>query len=288
MKSLYIIFACLCWACDTLIRYPLQFKGYNAIDIVFFEHVFALGILILFFYKKISWSFLKANFFNFLMIGTFGSAIATLSFTQAFQILNPSVVILLQKLQPVVAIVLSVFLLNEKINKRFLFGAFFCLVGAIVLSCSDFLINGSWEIHSFRGLILVTVSIFGWAFATVFGKKVSLKENSVIKIMQGRFIFGLLGLSPFFIFNSEGNILDVYFFKEVSFLVFISALLAMYFYYRGMQYIPAKVVTIYELFFPLLAVLVNWIFLGQSLNVLQIIGAAILIFGSFFVEKRSS
>jgi hypothetical protein len=45
------------------------------------------------------------------VIGGVGSAIATVAFTESFQFLNPSLVILLQKMQPVVAITLAAIVL---------------------------------------------------------------------------------------------------------------------------------------------------------------------------------
>ncbi|RYZ75310.1 MAG: hypothetical protein EOP06_32540, partial [Proteobacteria bacterium] len=48
-------------------------------------------------------------------------------------------------------------------------------------------------------------------------------------------------------------------------------------YYRGMQVTKASVACWLELFYPVTAVTVNWIFLGSTLNVPQIAGCVVLV-----------
>jgi len=57
----------------------------------------------------------------------------------------------------------------------------------------------------------------------------------------------------------------------------------MWLYYLGMKRLPAHVVAIAELLFPVFAVLVNWYFLDAGLLVVQMIGTAILLLGSTLV-----
>jgi drug/metabolite transporter (DMT)-like permease len=134
-----VILACFFWGMDTLIRYPLVERGINPITIVFYEHI----VLTLLFSLNLFGSIRRlgelklADLFSFLVIGGIGSAVATVAFTQSFQYLNPSLVILLQKLQPVVAILLSSLILKEQIQKEFLVWAFVCLVGGLLISSPD-------------------------------------------------------------------------------------------------------------------------------------------------------
>ena len=120
---LFICIACFVWSLDTLIRYPLLGRGFSADQIIFFEHLF-LSLLfipsIIKLVKKLLGS-KKDILMSFFIVGGVGSALSTLAFTKAFGLINPSLVILLQKLQPVVAITLSAVFLKEKINSRSLF-----------------------------------------------------------------------------------------------------------------------------------------------------------------------
>lgn len=136
-----IIGACALWALDTLIRYPLVNGGLDALSLVFYEHLLLSIVLVTISFKSLPrFKMLKfKHLVSFIIVGGVGSALATIAFTQAFTLINPSLVILLQKFQPVVAISLASLVLKEKIQKMFLIWAFFCLIGALLISYEDIL-----------------------------------------------------------------------------------------------------------------------------------------------------
>jgi drug/metabolite transporter (DMT)-like permease len=63
----------------------------------------------------------------------------------------------------------------------------------------------------------------------------------------------------------------------VLIIALIAGFLSLIIYYYGLQYTRASVATLCELAFPFSAVVVNWIFLGASLSVIQIIGGLVLL-----------
>ncbi|MAW07623.1 MAG: EamA family transporter [Halobacteriovoraceae bacterium] len=293
MGVLLIFLACIAWSLDTLIRYPLLSSSFTSIDIVFYEHLF-LGILFVPTFLgliKTKQLFKKENLTSFIVIGIFGSAISTLSFTKAFSLINPSIVILLQKFQPVIAITLSYFILGEKVDKKFIFWAFVCVIGGFIISYKqiasgmDFksLNLSGYDRNSILGLFFSALAVIGWGSATVFGKKLSLNGVTVPQVMSGRFIFGLLGMLPFVPFLTSNSIQSD-FISKIILLVLLSGVLGIFFYYNGLKRVPAKVATLAELFFPFCAVIINWIFLDTSLDILQILGGVILIFGSTVIQ----
>jgi len=104
------------------------------------------------------------------------------------------------------------------------------------------------------------------------------------EIMSGRFFWGALTLTPFYFLSGTEKSLEVLFFHKVLFMVCISGLLGMFFYYQGLRRISARLCALLELFFPLCAVIVNWIFLDQSLNNLQLMGGGLLLWGSTMIH----
>jgi len=287
MNSFYIIFACLLWACDSLIRYPLVGKGISSTQIVFYEHLIAVSLIGMIFYKSLS-KVLKSRYrFSFFVIGGLGSALATLCFTQAFTIMNPSVVILIQKLQPVVAIVLASMILKEKVPPHFMLAAFIAIIGAILLNANYFE-NIVFEFNA-KGIIFSLIAVCGWAAATVYGRKLSNEGLKETEIMLGRFMWGTLMLIPFLAFaelNDSIVAIEPMDAMKIFSLVLISAIIAMYAYYRGLRVTEAKMATILELFFPFFAVIINWVFLGQALNSIQILGGLILIMSSTYMQLK--
>ena len=296
MGLIYIFIASLLWATDTLIRYPLMTSGLSAVKIVFIEHLILLLCLIPFLYiQRNFWkSLTKEEFFSYLFIGGIGSALATLSFTKAFSLLNPSLVIVLQKLQPIVAISLARFFLKETVSREFLFWAFVCLLGGLFISYQDFykgitlLIGGktSLGVDSLSGYFFAGVAVLGWGASTVFGKKLSLLGHNQWHLISGRFGVGFICLLPIVFFSKEVMTTQLYIFNKLLIMVFLSGFLGMIFYYLGLKRSSARLTALAEMFFPLCAIIINWLVFGTTLSFVQLIGASLLILGSVVLQYK--
>lgn len=293
----FVILASFSWAIDTLIRYPLLGSGVSAEMIVLTEHLILSAIFLPFViknfkhYTKMSVS----DLFSFIVIGGLGSALATLFFTKAFTFLNPSLVIVLQKLQPIFAISLAAFILGERIHGRFVIFGIICLVGAWLVSYQDLMPGlkelsfsfGSFSEKTKWGYIYTMLAVLSWASATVFGKKLASNGHGEKEIMAGRFFMGLIFLLPFI--NqlktpTDSDNLVIY--GKIAAMVLISGLLGMWLYYKGLKRLSAKLCALAELFFPFCAVTVNWLFLDASLDTVQLIGAGLLLFGSLVIQWK--
>lgn len=295
---IFIILAGLLWAIDTLIRYPLLGSGISAERIVFTEHLFLSLIFIPILIKNYKrFGEIKiSTIFYFIVIGVFGSAIATLTFTKAFMMINPSLVILLQKLQPVIAISLASIFLGESIKKPFLIWGIVSLIGGILISSPDImpgLSNFDFSVGllsegALMGYGLTLVAVLSWGASTVFGKKLSAQGFDEMQIMGGRFLFGFVFMA-FYLF---GHLKNVSFdwnpavWGKILVMVLLSGLMGMYFYYKGLKLISARVAALAEMFFPFSAVAINWIFLDAKLLPVQLIGAGILILSSVVIQTK--
>jgi len=294
---IFIFSACLLWAADTLIRYPLLFGGSSAQQIVLFEHLLLVAVVVVVFIVKRR----KPNFINrktiipFIVIGIFGSALGTLAFTEAFYLANPTVVILLQKLQPLVAVTLAYALLKEQINPRFFLWLALALIGSFLLIWPDLqalLISfkeGNIESTNTAlwGYVLALFAVISWGSATVFGKKLSTQGVGSIDLMAGRFGFGLLGMLPFALMTpSLVTSIELSILQKILILAVMSGLIGMYFYYQGLKRIPAHWATLAEMLFPVAAIFVNWLFLNVEITYIQVLGAVTLIAASTMVQFR--
>lgn len=295
--TLLVILACLFWGVDTLIRYPLVESGISPVTIVFYEHLLLTCIFSIWLIPAIKriGELNISDIFSFLVIGGLGSAVGTVAFTESFQYLNPSLVILLQKLQPVVAIILAAIVLREQIQKQFIIWALVCLFGGLLVSSPDIVRFYHLMVSNFgsvtsdvatQGYFLVGVSIVCWGATTVFGKKLTLLGYDTKSIMGGRFLIGFLTLIPFVKWNRYLILPHGEDYIKIAVMVLISGALAMWFYYQGLKKINAKTAAIAEMFFPFFAIIVNWIFLGKQLTELQLLGGAILIFGSLVIQIK--
>ncbi|MCY4643334.1 MAG: DMT family transporter [Bacteriovoracales bacterium] len=312
MKGLFFIMvAAFFWGSDGLLRYPLLSSGkIHAETIVFYEHL----ILTLVFVplssfsseRGLPWkSFLtlplrpSRHLFYFLVIGAGGAALATVCYTRAFSLINPSLVILLQKLQPLVAILLAGWFLREPISKEFILWALVCLAGAFLISFHDLekiwglsasssqgLGDTLFEEGSLKGYLYALAAVVGWGASTVFGKKLTLAGYGTTQIMQGRYIVALAVLTPLMLGKGHSFAISSPHFFQISLMAAVSGLFGIYFYYRGLRLVSAKVCTLGELFFPLAAVFFNWVFLDLSVHPLQLVGGGMLLIGAFMVQIK--
>jgi drug/metabolite transporter (DMT)-like permease len=290
MGFLYIVVGALMWSLDTLIRYPLL-SIVHADTMVFIEHLFLFAYFLpLLFLHKFDFKKLSAKSLTaFFVIGMIGSAASTLAFTKAFSLINPSLVILLQKLQPFIAVALSSIMLKEKITGRFFICGIPAFLGALMLSYSDIAPAFQFGIESgaVYGYLLTLFAVAGWSASTVFGKWLGSNNFSETEIMAGRFIFGFVLLLIYCATQDSLPRADISIevYIKILIMVVLSGLIGMYFYYRGLKRLPAHIAAVAELFFPLTAVTINWIFLGKSLNSLQITGGIVLVASSLLLQR---
>lgn len=294
-----IVLGTLMWSADTLIRYPLL-ATIKAETLVFTEHFILTLIFVptlILSKHRLSLNKIKVeHWFSFFIIGVIGSAVSTLAFTAAFSLINPSLVILLQKLQVFVAIAGSAVILKEKFSSNFILCALIAICGALLISWRDiapFFLNpnstGSGS-SALIGYMLTLLAVLGWGLSTVYGKKLSLSGFKETQILAGRFIFGFLFLFIFCLSRQTQPGIEISgeSFYKILLMVLLSGLIGMTFYYKGLKLITAHRGAIAELFFPLSAVTVNWVFLDQTLEALQICGALLLIAASLLINHFNS
>lgn len=297
-KITFIFAAATCWALDSLFRYPLLGQGISPVYIVWLEHLF----LVLFLLPLVGINFLnrmkqisRNEVLAYIVIGFLGSGLATLAFTQAFSLMNPTLVILLQKLQPFVAHFFALWILKEKTPRFFLVYLLTALGGSILLTVPDFnfyllqnisMINDKTRL----GLILTLISILFWGMSTVFGKYLSLKNHSTTETMYGRFLFGFIYLSLhlFFVRQQIQFKLSLPQIGSVFSLAALSGLLGMWLYYQGMKQLTARQVALGELFFPVAAVAINWFAFSITISLQQIAGAILLVGSSFLFMNNKT
>ncbi len=288
----YLIFiAAMLWATDAPFRVHLT-KDLSSNFIVLAEHFFDVLVVlpILFIYrgelKKLNWK----SWLAVLAIAIGGSALASVAFTQAFKYVNPSVAILLQKLQPLIAIGLAASLLKEQLNKHFWLWTLVALLGAYIISFPGFkpqLFVGETLNPNMIGVSLALLAALLWGASTVFGKyvlnAVDFKVMTSLRFVLA-FVFLLILTSASHTMPQLSSVAG----KDWLYLVIIavtSGVVSLFIYYRGLQFTKASIATVAELGFPMAAVLVNYFFLDAKLLPMQFVGMAVLLFSIYRLTK---
>jgi drug/metabolite transporter (DMT)-like permease len=275
----FVTFAAILWAMDAPFRKYLTTQ-LSSTTIVLMEHILIVICVLAIFLPRLSelTKLTWREWLSVIFIGFGGSALATVLFTQSFHYLNPTVAILLQKLQPLIAIGLAAWILKESLSPNFWAWTIVALFGAYLVSFPDLHLTGfSWQNNI--GVLLALGAAFFWGGSTVFGRFV-LNKVSFQMMTSLRFLSALVFLFFLNVYYKTLPELKLATTKD-WFFVFMTAIIAgfisLLIYYYGLRSTKASVATLCELAFPFAAVIVNWIFLGATLSAMQIVGGLILL-----------
>jgi len=277
--SLLIALAAVLWSTDALFRLPLT-HTLSAYTIVFYEHLLAMVFVVPIIIK--SWAevckLTARQWWAVAFIGIAASALATVAFTASFSYVGPSVAILLQKLQPLVTFGLAFIILGERLPRGFWVWAALALVGAYLVSFPEILPNLVLYQRGVIGILLALLAAALWGGATVFGRFL-LNDVAFPIVTALRFIVALPFLAILALVNGGASsfALTPHDFLFLSIIMLGPGFGAMYVYYRGLRVTKASVSALLELMWPLAAVVLNWIFLHDTLTLVQIVGGLVLV-----------
>jgi drug/metabolite transporter, DME family len=294
---LLVCAAAMLWATDAPFRTHLT-ADLSAGFIVLAEHAVNLLFVlpILFFNWRELGSFTSREWIAIIVIAVGGSALASIAFTQSFSYVNPSVAILLQKVQPLIAISLAAVLLKETMHKYFWLWAAVAIGGAYLISFPTLrpqMYDGETFNPNTLGVLYALAAAVLWGASTVLGKYV-LRVSSFQMLTALR--FGVAFVFLFFLASIQDQIPP---FAAVTgtdwlFIVIVavvSGVFSLSIYYFGLQYTKASIATLAELGFPLAAVFVNayfiagnvaagtyfGLYLGQWIGTLLLLGALYML-----------
>ncbi|RLD71327.1 MAG: EamA/RhaT family transporter, partial [Bacteroidetes bacterium] len=118
--TLAISISAIMWGFDGVVLTP-RLSNLNVGWVVFILHAIPFLLMNIFMFKQYKNlnTFVKQDYLLFFLIALFGGAIGTIAIVKALFLVDfhqLSVVVLLQKLQPIFAIILAAILLKEKIK----------------------------------------------------------------------------------------------------------------------------------------------------------------------------
>jgi drug/metabolite transporter (DMT)-like permease len=270
-----VAIAAAMWGTDPIIRKTMSFTT-SATTIVFGEHVFLAALTLPFLLPALravfraGWSYVAAA----VVVGAGASAVATILFTDALighsDFITPVVI---QKVQPLVAVAGAAILLGERPRARFVWFFLPALVGF-------WLVNQAHPLDpSAKGAVVIaeaTGAAVLWALGTVLGRYLS-RRLEFQHIVTLRFFFGLvasaialpvMGASAYS--NGHDTLLILY-------LALATGLVALALYYYGLQKTPAVLSSLAELTYPAVAVIAGIYAYNQHLRWTQWLGVAAIL-----------
>ena len=281
LPQLAIIFAAILWSFDGLLRQALY--SVPSMIIVTIEHVIG-AVLFIPFILKARKEITKINqqtWVSVFWISICGGILGTFFYTSALSYvnyINLSVVVLLQKLQPLFAISLASVILKEKLSKKFLLLATIAIIGSFLVTFGLQPLS-KWEDKMIIASLFALLAAFSWGSSTVLGKYALQKLSFQIVTSLRLIITSIICLIIIMGTEDLYIIADLTKFQWLSiFIISISTgSIALFIYYYGLKNIPASHATLYELFWPLSAMFIDWFYRSRTLELAQIVGAVLLL-----------
>ena len=272
---LLIAIAAALWGLDPILRKPLA-SSTSATTIVFGEHVILVALTLPLLVRAIPAMrragprYVAASVF----VGAGASAIATILFTDALFHSDFITPVVLQKVQPLIAVIGAAVILRERPRPRF---AWF-LVAALL---GFWLVNQPHPLDpTAKGLRPVIESLAAailWAFGTVLGRYLG-RELEFQHILSLRFFFGLIAATialPIMGADAYAGAHDTLW---IAYYAIATGLISLALYYSGLKRTPAVMASLAELTYPAIAVLGGIYAYNAHLRWSQWLGVAI-IFG---------
>ncbi len=282
--ALAISIGAILWGLDGVVLTPRLYNLPVAF-VVFILHAIPFLLMNFIFSKeyRLLRSFSKRDSFFMFMASLLGGALGTLAIVKALFLVNfqsLSVVVLLQKLQPIFAISLAAIILKEKIKKGFLPWAALAIIAGYFLTFG--LNNPNFETGSNTGLAAVYSILAAMAFgaSTVFSRGVVQH----IPFQAATFFrYGITTIIMLAIVLATGSLAS---FQSITannwliifIIIFTTGSGAIFLYYYGLRKVPAMVATILELLYPISAIIFDYIFNNRTLSLLQWFAAIVMIF----------
>ena len=276
-----IITAAFLWSIDAYVRQSLFLL--SPLLIITIEH----GIGSIIFLPSIikNWdkiiNITRKEWLSILGVSFLGGVLGTYFYTKALGYtgyIELSIVVLLQKFQPLFAISLAAIILKEKLTRRFILLSIIAVIGGYLVT---FGLNPIklWNNNNIIAAFYAILAALCWGSSTVLGKYI-LKNLSFSLVTALRLllttIFGIVIIISIKI-NLLYSPISSQQWQAIFLIVFTTGTLALFIYYYGLKNIPASHATIFELFWPLSAVLIDWIINEKTLSAMQLTGAIMLL-----------
>ena len=284
--SIAISISAILWGFDGVVLTPRLYNldvGY----VVFMLHLIPFVLMNLFLFKQYAQLklFVRQDYITMILISSFGGVLGTISIVQALFLVNfqhLSVVVLLQKLQPIFAILLAAILLKEKIKKNFAIWASIAIIASYFLTFGFELptIQTTQDSNIMKASLFAVLAAFSFGSSTVFSKRFLLQHNFITATFYRYGFTTLIMLIYVLVFGKLAYLQQT---TSINWLFFIIIGIttgsgAIFIYYYGLRRVKAIIATISELLFPISAIFFDYIFNDSLLSPVQLLSAAIMVF----------
>jgi drug/metabolite transporter, DME family len=269
-----VAIAAALWGLDPILRKPLA-SSTNATTIVFGEHVVLVLFTLPFLLPALRavWHAGPRYVAASVGVGAGASAVATILFTDALFHSDFITPVVLQKVQPLVAVIGAAIVLRERPRPRFVWFLVPALLGL-------WLVNQPHPLdptaNGLRPVIESLAAAVLWACGTVLGRYLG-RELEFQHILSLRFFFGLIASAIALPIMSSKAYAGGHDSVWIVYYAIATGLISLGLYYYGLKRTPAVLASLAELTYPAIAVIGGIYAYNAHLRWSQWLGVAMII-----------
>lgn len=275
--------AAIMWGFDGVVLTP-RLYNLDVGFVVFMLHLIPFLLMNIFMFKQYSLinQFTTKDLFIFFSIALTGGALGTLSIVKALFLVNfehLSVVVLLQKLQPIFAVLLAAIFLKEKLTTRFVMWGVLAIIAGYTLTFEFNLPTVSTDRNTILAAVFALIAALCFGSSTVLSK-MGLKNYNFKTMTFFRYGFTTIIMLLYVLSTQKFQQFTLVTNNNWIFLILIGLTTgsgAIFLYYFGLRRVNAITSIIVELIFPISAIIFDYFFNDSKLSIVQWISAFLMI-----------
>ena len=291
-SSLLILAACLLWAIDLLVRYPITLKM-GFVSIVFIESLVGLVFISPWLFKNAGAlkKLTMKDWLTTIFIGGVGMSVAGYLQTACIQKATPGLFSFFQIFQPLFVIYMAHVFLKEKVDNMYVYWGIWVILSAVLMFSVDLELMLGSEIV-FTDMLIALSTMLIWGSCTILGKKF-LANHSPLTLVSLRWLFAFLFSSVILLTEKETVPYQMLLQSDILirfiFIGAIAGIFSMYLYYSGLKHMPAGKVSFIEISYAAFGMIFSAVYTFESLSFFQLLGASsFFAFIVLFLSRQES
>lgn len=228
----------------------------------------------------------KKDYPRLMLSGLFGIAINQIMFFEGLNLTTPINASIIMVSTPIIVLVLSHFLIGDKISLQKLIGIFLGASGAAYLILHQG--NISFSSSTFMGNIFVLINAASYATFLVIVKPL-MKKYSALTIMKWVFLFGMIYVIPFsanLAYHADYASIPTNIWLSITYVIIFTTVLAYFLNNFSLKTVSPTVNSAYIYLQPFLASMVAIFASKDELTWTKVIAAMLIFLGVYFTSLK--
>ena len=262
-------------------------------NVLFVGNLCALLVLLIIYWRQVQPVMLKRlskqEWLGLIIVATLAGAIAPSLIFQALAVTNVNTVVLLGRLEPPLTLLLSVWLLSERVNFWEILGASIAFIGVILIIFLSPILQGvtNFSLMVGMGEIFTITAAIALATATILGKivlsQVPLGIFSIFRTAWGTIIFFFAAL----LLYGDRHFMDVaspFLWEWMLIYGSVIVVLGQTFWITGLRATSLSEASLVSSFTPIAGILAAYFILGEVPTLAQYLGGGVIVIGVFLSQ----